>query len=170
MPSSQNSLLKDDTQHFLSADEVLAEWAAQGWGSAFDVGEFGGDFAVADGEDVYATQVPGLAITDFVVDPTDDGAIAADDGFFRVETRIRIAGEPGAPKRDYIGASFDALAIRGRRSVLEDGVVSKKVGERIGIVTVESVIESVNDVAGGLLFGWMHGKLTRRREAGGVKR
>ena len=47
--------------------------------SAFHVGEFGGDFAVADGEDVYAADVPGLAVAHFAIDPEHYGAIAGDE-------------------------------------------------------------------------------------------
>src|SRR5579859_779633 len=132
--------------------------------SAFHVGEFGGYFSVADGEDVDAADVPGLAVAQLVIRPENDGVIAADDDVFGIEACVGIAGEPGAPEFDDGGFSLDAAAVGGGGRVFEDGVISQELGQAVGIVTVEGIVEMVDGGAGGLLRGW-HGNLRRGKES-----
>jgi hypothetical protein len=92
--------------------------------SALHIGEFGGNFAVADGEDIHATDVPGLAVAHLAIDPQDHGAIAADDDFLGIEVGVGVAREPSAPEAGDGGFTFDAAAVGSGGRVLEHRVFS----------------------------------------------
>ncbi len=102
--------------------------------STLDVREFGGDFAIANGEDVYAAQMPGLAVAELAIDPQHCCAITGDDHVFSLEVCVGVAREPTAPERDDGGFTFNAVAVRGGRGVLEDRVVGEQRSERVGVV------------------------------------
>src|ERR1700690_1405636 len=114
---------------------VLGKWLG-GWekdsrkscDSAFHVGELGGDLSFAYGEDVHATQMPGLSVADLAIHPADGGAVTADDDFLGLESRIGIAEEPLAPEDHHHGLALDPAAVRGGRRVLEDGVFGQQKG------------------------------------------
>src|SRR5437588_462889 len=94
--------------------------------SPFYVGELGGYFALADGEDVDAAQVPGLAVAHLAIHPEHYGAIAAYDDFLSFELCVGIVSEPSAPEFDHGGFARDAAAVGGGGSVFEDGVVRQE--------------------------------------------
>lgn len=125
---------------------------AAGVSSTLYVGKFGGDFAVANCENVDATDVPGLPIAHLAIGPKDDGAIAANDYIFGVENGAGVAGEPSTPEVDDCRLALDAAAVGSRGSVFEDGVVGQPEREGVGVMAVKGIVEAVDDLTGA--EGW----------------
>src|SRR5207248_10033048 len=109
------------------------------------VRELRSHFSVTDGEDVNATQMPRLPVATLVIDPAHDGTIATDNDFLGFESRIGISREPFPPERDDRSLALDPPAVRCRRCILKHRVVSQQRGHSIGIMTIECLVEVLDD-------------------------
>ena len=112
----------------------------------FHIRLFCGHLSVAHREDVHATEMSGLPVTQLAIEPAHDRAIIAHDQIFRVEHRVGIAREP-SPEVDHRALAFDPLAVRCRRRILEHGVIGQQRRQRVRVVPIERLVEPFDNVA-----------------------
>src|SRR3954471_19626142 len=111
--------------------------------SAFDVGEFRRDFAVANSEHVNAADV---AAVPRVAPPLHDSVLAG-EGLLRIEARslVREDVAPGGAKSV---ASDMAGAVRRGTGRIEDAVIGDEVQSGVEVVRAPGLAESLDDRQG----------------------
>jgi len=133
---------------------INGEWVDSKSGETFPVYDPSTEEVIAqvpdaNAEDVDSPDVPGAAVALLVVHPEHHSAVGRHDDVFGLEARILVAREPAAPEGNHSLLPADPLPVRCRRRVFEDGVVGQPLRQRVRVVAVERLIESIDDIAGG---------------------